>query len=148
MRRGAAGRRGTRPDKGQVIVIFALSITAIFAAAGLAFDIGRFYAERRFLQNSADAAALAAANALIQGHSQTEADTIARAVLASNFSHAPNGITPSLPPATPEYESGHAGDPLYLTNGILFSGAEVRVAVQNAINYTFGRAVGLSSEQL
>ena len=148
MRRGAAGRRGTRPDKGQVIVIFALSITAIFAAAGLAFDIGRFYAERRFLQNSADAAALAAANALIQGHSQTEADTIARAVLASNFSHAPNGITPSLPPATPEYESGHAGDPLYLTNGILFSGAEVRVAVQNAINYTFGRAVGLSSSMI
>ena len=143
----ATARRG-RPDHGQVLVIFALSITAIFAAAGLAFDIGRFYAERRFLQNSADAAALAAANALIQGRTQTEADTLARAVLSSNFSHAPNGVSPSLPPTTPEYESGHAGDPLYLTNGILFSGSEVRVAVQNSINYSFGRVVGLSSNTI
>jgi hypothetical protein len=137
-----------RRDAGQVLVIFALSITAIFAAAGLAFDIGRFYAERRFLQNSADAAALAAANALIQGRTTSEADTVARAVLTSNFSHPPNGIVPSLPPTTPEYESGHAGDPLYLTNGILFTGTDVRVAVQNAINYTFGRAVGLSSSMI
>jgi len=137
-----------RRDPGQVLVIFALSITAIFAAAGLAFDIGRFYAERRFLQNSADAAALAAANALIQGRTTSEADAVARAVLTSNFSHPPNGIVPSLPPTTPEYESGHAGDPLYLTNGILFTGTDVRVAVQNAINYTFGRAVGLSSSMI
>jgi hypothetical protein len=129
-------------------VIFALSITAIFAAAGLAFDIGRFYAERRFLQNAADAAALAAANAMIQGRTSSEADTVARAVLASNFSHDPNGVTPSLPPTTPQYESGHAGDPLYLTNGILISGSEVRVAVENAINYSFGRAVGLSSSTI
>src|SRR4029079_7008303 len=105
-------------------------------------------AERRFLQNAADAAALAAGNSLIQGRTTTEADTIARAVLASNFSHAPNGVTPSLPPSTPQYESGHAGDPLYLTNGILITSTDVRVAVQNSINYSFGRAVGLSSSTI
>jgi putative Flp pilus-assembly TadE/G-like protein len=141
-------RRRSRRDTGQVLVIFALSITVLFAAAGLAFDIGRFFAERRFLQNAADAAALAAANTLIQGHTQSEADVVARAVLASNFSHDPNGITPSLPPTTPVYESGHAGDPVYLINGILFSGGEVRVAVQNPINYSFGRAVGLTSSTI
>ena len=141
-------RRRTRRDAGQVLVIFALSITLLFAAAGLAFDIGRFYSERRFLQNAADAAALAAANTLIQGHTQAEADIVARAVLASNFSHDPNGITPALPPTTPVYESGHAGDPVYLINGILFSGGEVRVAVQNPINYSFGRAVGLTSSTI
>ncbi|HEY8633269.1 MAG TPA: pilus assembly protein TadG-related protein, partial [Candidatus Limnocylindrales bacterium] len=65
--RGARDGRGVRHDAGQVLVIFALSITVLFAAAGLAFDVGRFYAERRFLQNAADAAALAAANSLIQG---------------------------------------------------------------------------------
>jgi hypothetical protein len=129
-------------------VIFALSITVLFAAAGLAFDIGRFYSERRYLQNAADAAALAAANAMIQGRTQAEADTIARAILAANFSHDPNGITPSLPPATPVYESGHSGDPEFLINGIRFDGCEVRVAVQNAINYSFGRAVGLSSSTM
>jgi hypothetical protein len=143
-RRGADGRR----EGGQVLVIFALSITMLFAAAGLAFDIGRFYAERRYLQNAADAAALAAANAMIQGHSQAEADVIARAILAANFSHDPNGVTPSLPPATPVYETGHFGDPVYLINGILFNGGEVRVAVQNAINYSFGRAVGLTSSTM
>ena len=141
-------RRRTRRDAGQVLVIFALSITLLFAAAGLAFDVGRFFAERRFLQNAADAAALAAANTLIQGHTQAEADIVARAVLASNFSHDPNGITPALPPTTPVYESGHAGDPVYLINGILFSGGEVRVAVQNPINYSFGRAVGLTSSTI
>ena len=140
--------RATRRDAGQVLVIFALSITVLFAAAGLAFDIGRFYAERRFLQNAADAAALAAANAMIQGRTQSEADVVARAVLAANFANDPNGMTPALPPATPEYESGHAGDPLYLTNGILFSGGEVRVAVENSINYSFGRAVGLSASTI
>jgi hypothetical protein len=143
-------RRGSdrRRDAGQVLVIFALSITVLFAAAGLAFDIGRFYAERRFLQNAADAAALAAANALIQGHSQPEADTIARSILAANFSHDPNGVTPSLPPTTPVYDSSHSGDPNYLINGILFSGNEVRVAVQNSINYSFGRAIGLSASTI
>lgn len=140
-RRGPDGRH----DGGQVLVIFALSITVLFAAAGLAFDIGRFYVEKRFLQNAADAAALAAANAIIQGRTEAEADTIARAVLAANFARDPNGVVPALPPTTPAYESGHAGDPVYLTNGILISGTDIRVAVENSINYSFGRAVGLSS---
>ena len=50
-----ARRDSRRSDTGQVLVIFALSITVLFGAAGLAFDIGRFYSERRFLQNAADA---------------------------------------------------------------------------------------------
>jgi hypothetical protein len=139
---------GRRSSQGQVLVIFALSMTALFAAAGLAFDIGRFYAERRFLQNAADAAALAAANSKIQGYSQSEAETIARAVLASNFSHDPNGVTPTLPPTTPVYETGHFGDVVYLINGIVFTGNEVRVAVQNPINYSFGRIVGLTNNTI
>lgn len=143
-RRGPDGRR----DGGQVLVIFALSITVLFAAAGLAFDIGRFYVEKRFLQNAADAAALAAANAIIQGRSEAEADTIARAVLAANFARDPNGVVPALPPTTPTYQSGYAGDPRYLTNGILIDDCDVRVAVQNSINYSFGRAVGLSASTI
>jgi Flp pilus assembly protein TadG len=75
--RTAGEGRGRRPA-GQVLVVFALAITVLFGAAGLAFDIGRFYSERRFLQNAADAAALAAASALIRGESTTQADTRAR----------------------------------------------------------------------
>ena len=51
----------------------------------MAFDVGRFYSERRFLQNAADAAALAAANALIRGERAPQADARAREVLAQNF---------------------------------------------------------------
>jgi len=137
-----------RADRGQVLVIFALSITVLFAAAGLAFDVGRFYSEKRFLQNSADAAALAAANALIRGESNAQADARAREVLTANFAHSPSGVTPAMPPTTPVYESGHAGDPNYLINGILIGGGDIRVAVQNPVGYTFGRIVGLDQNTI
>ncbi|HJR71201.1 MAG TPA: pilus assembly protein TadG-related protein [Gammaproteobacteria bacterium] len=93
-RRSPTGRRRER-DGGQVLVLFALSITVLFGAAGLAFDIGRFYSERRFLQNAADAAALAAANALIRGETDAQADIRAREVLTENFLHSPNGVAPT-----------------------------------------------------
>jgi Putative Flp pilus-assembly TadE/G-like len=143
-------RRNPRRDAspGQVLVIFALSVTVLFAAAGLAFDVGRFYSERRFLQNAADAAALAAANSLIRGELPAQADARAREVLTQNFTHSPSGVTPSLPPATPVYAAGHAGDPEWLINGILISGGEVRVAVQNPVGYTFGRIIGLDQNTI
>ena len=37
-------RRSRAGERGQILVLFLLSITALFAAAGLAFDVGRFYA--------------------------------------------------------------------------------------------------------
>ena len=140
----------SRQDQGQVLVIFLLALVALMGAAGLAFDIGRFYAERRFLQNAADAAALAAADSLIRGDTETQARADAMAVITQNFRHPPNGITPSLPPASGSevYESGHAGSPEYLLNGILFSGGSIRVAVRNTVNYTFGRAVGLDQQTI
>ena len=147
-------RPGARPsrvrERGQVLVIFVLSLTAIFAAAGLAIDIGRLYMERRFLENAADAAALAAANSLIRGNTDDNARSDAMAVLAKNFTSPPNGITPSLPPAAGSevYESGHAGDLMYLVDGIIINGSDIRVAVRNSIGYTFGRAVGLTSRQM
>jgi hypothetical protein len=101
--------------------------------------------ERRSLQNAADAAALAAANSLIRGGSTTDADAEARAVLATNLAHGPNGIIAPLPPSSPVYAAGGAGDPAELVNGILISGGDIRVAVQNTIPFTFGRAVGMVS---
>lgn len=138
-------RTGRSPDRerGQVVVIFALAITGLFAAAGIAFDIGRFYSERRFLQNAADSAALAAANSIIRGDSSALAESIARDILTRNLLGDPNGQPAALPPITPVYESGHAGNPDYLIDGILISGGDVRVAVRNEISYTFGRAIGL-----
>lgn len=134
---------GPRRQRGQVLVIFAVSVVGLCAAAGVAFDIGRFYAEQRFLQNAADAAALAAANALTRGETVAIADAEARAVLTRNFSTSPNGSSPAQPPMSPVYAPGFAGTASQLVNGILISGSEVRVAVQSTIPYTFGRVVGL-----
>lgn len=142
-------RPGNRvASRGQVLVVFALGLTALLAAAGVAVDIGRFYSERRFLQNAADSAALAAANALIRGDSDVNARIAAENTLTQNFAGDPNGIVPALPPSTPVYESGHSGDPSYLTNGIIISGGTVRVALVNSINYTFGRAIGLGNQPI
>lgn len=145
--RAPGGSRSTA-DRGQVLVVFALGITGLLAAAGVAIDIGRFYSEHRFLQNAADAAALAGANALVRGGSNADAVTAAQQALTRNFQGDPNGRVAALPPATPAYESGHAGDPAYLYNGILVSGGEVRVAVVNDIDYTFGRVVGLGNQPI
>jgi len=142
VRRGRGRPAGAR---GQVLVIFALSLVAIMAAAGLAFDIGRFYSERRYLQNAADAGALAIANALIRGESATAAEAEGRDVLVRNLAGSPTG-TPASVATTPEYAAGHAGDPEYLTSGILItSSGDVRVAVKSDVTYTFGRVIGLGS---
>ena len=140
--------RSSSRERGQVIVVFALAITGLLAAAGLAFDIGRFYSERRFLQNAADSAALAAANAIIRGESYSTAESIARDILTRNFLSDPNGEAPTVPPGTPVYESGHSGDEDYLLDGILISGGDVRVAIRNNIDYTFGRFIGLVSSSV
>ena len=93
------------------------------AAAGLAFDVGRFYSERRFLQNAADAGALAIANALIRGETATDAEAEGRDVLTRNLAGSPTGTAASVA-TTPEYAPGHAGDPVYLTSGVLITSAE------------------------
>jgi Flp pilus assembly protein TadG len=143
------GRRSgsTRRQPGQVLVLFAMSMVVIMAAAGLAFDIGRFYSEKRFLQNAADAGALAVANALIRGESNTDAEAEGRDVLTRNLLGSPTGTTATVA-TVPEYESGHAGDAVYLISGVLISGGEVRVAIKSDVGYTFGRVVGLGTNRV
>jgi putative Flp pilus-assembly TadE/G-like protein len=140
-------RGASRPD-GQVMVIFAMGLVMLLTFASLAFDIGRFYSERRFLQNAADAGALAMANALIRGDTESEADAQARDVIARNFLGSPNGSSPAMPPSPPQYEVGHAGDPDYLVNGLLVTGSEIRVAVQSDVGYTFARVIGFDTNTI
>jgi hypothetical protein len=141
-----AGRR--RHESGQVLVLAALAMCVLLASAGLAFDIGRFYSEKRFLQNAADAAALAAANSLIRGDSVSQAINDARAILTRNYAADPTGRPAPLPPDPPEYADGHAGDPAYLSNGILISGGDIRVALRNDVDWTFARVIGFSTNAI
>jgi hypothetical protein len=72
----------TDRDRGQVLAIFAISLTALLMAAALAFDVGMVLLERRAQQNAADAAAIAGARYL--GTDVTKARSAAVAAAAAN----------------------------------------------------------------
>jgi hypothetical protein len=55
------GRVFARQDSGQTVVLVALMFTVLMGFAALGIDVGRFYSERRFVQDAVDAAALAGA---------------------------------------------------------------------------------------
>jgi Flp pilus assembly protein TadG len=85
------GRDG---ERGQVIVIFALSLVAIMGMVGLVLDGGSAFAQRRAEQNAADLAALAAANDLIVNQGSSDWIGTAHKVAAENgFANGDDGVT-------------------------------------------------------
>jgi Flp pilus assembly protein TadG len=54
---GVAGRR----ESGQTLLLFVLALSVLLGFVAMAIDVGLFYEDRRHLQNTADAAALAGA---------------------------------------------------------------------------------------
>jgi hypothetical protein len=137
-----------RGERGQTLVLVALLMTVLLASTAVAVDGGRFYSERRFLQNVADAGALAAATAMTQGRTEAEAEAIARQTISLNLAHEPTNSAAVMPSMVPIYEPGHVGDPSHLVEGIVINAGEVRVAVRNPVDYTFGRIVGLVEQDI
>ena len=74
--------------RGQVLVIFAFLLVILLGFTGVAIDIGRQNAEQRHIQTAADAAALAACRALIDGASDNAAAAEARNRGATSTSSA------------------------------------------------------------
>jgi len=119
--------------RGQVLVIFALFLVVLLGLTGVAIDIGRQNAEQRHIQTAADAAALAACRALVDGASDNAAATAARNVARINIERSPSGTSAVIAPDIAKvYADGHAGDPAYLTSGVLVSGTTVRASVAAA----------------
>ncbi len=81
-------------EGGQTLVIVALAMAVLMLMAGLAVDVGMAYNERRDMQNAADAAALAGAQRLCDGSTQSVA--LNAAVSAGQL----NGATTVSPSAT------------------------------------------------
>ena len=63
---GMGRARFDREDSGQTVVLVALMFTVLMGFAALGIDVGRFYSERRYLQDAVDAAALACAREYAQ----------------------------------------------------------------------------------
>lgn len=133
-----------RTVRGQVLVMVSLLLVVLLAFTGLAIDVGRQSAEHRHIQNAADAAALAACRSLIDGSSDSAAADDARQTALVNLTHSPSDATATLS-TSPVYADGHAGDPDYLTSGVLVSGTSVRVAISSSVPTTIGRIVGVQS---
>ncbi|HEX5396197.1 MAG TPA: pilus assembly protein TadG-related protein, partial [Candidatus Limnocylindria bacterium] len=80
-----------RSERGQVLVIVALGLVVLLAAAAFTIDLGRRAAEERYLQNAADAAALAGCRALIAGATDNDAKQTADNVARANLTSSPSG---------------------------------------------------------
>jgi hypothetical protein len=135
-----------RSEPGQVLVIVALTLVVLLGAAAFAIDLGRRAAEERFLQNAADAAALAACNALVDGATDSAALQKAREVAAINLASSPAGSSVSVPATGAEtYAPGYPGNPYQMTNGALIADESVFVAIHSNIDTTVGQILGRES---
>lgn len=87
-------------EGGQTIVLVALLFVVLLGFAALSLDLGRFYAERRYLQNAVDSAALACARAYGQGGTAQAAWNAADATLQLfNLKANPIGTSITYPGA-------------------------------------------------
>ena len=110
------GREG-----GQSVVLVALMFAVLMGFTAMSVDIGRFYAERRFIQNAVDTAALACAvKYATSGQDPLQAWQAADNILQQrNLAHNPLGLTLTYPAyGAPLVYSGSAV-PLNLISGIL-----------------------------
>jgi Flp pilus assembly protein TadG len=132
--------------RGQVLVIVAVLMVILLAFAGITVDLGRQNAERRHVQTAADAAALAACRALIDGESDSAAADAARTVAMINVEGSPADATATVAPDNARiFDDGHAGDPAYLRSGIIVSGTSVRVAISSTLQTGLARVLGITT---
>src|SRR6476469_9901563 len=90
-------RAGERRERGQVLVIFAVTLTAILLTVGLVIDGGNGLTQRRDSQNTADFAALAGARVIaewIGGDTTNGTDaTVKNAILKSVAANGGDTLT-------------------------------------------------------
>jgi hypothetical protein len=89
--------RGRSTERGQIIVLFTLSLVVIMSMVGLALDAGSTYAQRRSQQLAADLASLAAANDYLLNNDANLAIARAETVVTANgFTEGVGGVDVSV----------------------------------------------------
>ncbi|GIV96011.1 MAG: hypothetical protein KatS3mg057_0668 [Herpetosiphonaceae bacterium] len=129
--------------EGQSLVIIMLFLALIFIVIGLAIDGGLLYAQRRLMQNTADAACLAASNKLALGQSPDSAITAASEVISTNLSlNAPGTLDYT---DVSQVYSPTIGSGVGLSRGIEVLTPSVRVALRAPAFTYFLRMVGIET---
>lgn len=85
-------RQAAQEDKGQALIQVTVMLVVILACVALAIDVGRVYAERRHMQNAADAGALAGARELCLGHDDAAAEAAAHEYMDVNGADSTSSI--------------------------------------------------------
>jgi hypothetical protein len=96
--RNAARRRARGGEDGIALVYVTVAMVTLLLFTGLAVDLGRAYVVRSNLATAVDAAALAAAKYVGQGHGQARAE--AKRMFDVNFPAGYLGVTPANPHVT------------------------------------------------
>jgi len=111
--------------------------TVLMGFAALGIDVGRFYSERRYIQDAVDAAALACAYQYAQGGGVTAAWNAGDRILQDrNLLNNPLGIVLTYPPQGSEVYDNNIVAPQNLNSGILptnNNGIGCRVAITVAV---------------
>jgi hypothetical protein len=130
--------RGRRDERGAVLIITAILMVVLLGIAAFAVDLGYAYESRRQVQNSADAAALGAAQDL-PDLPTTESD--AKSLSLTNL---PHGSFPWSTCADSGSLAVSAPDTNCVSYDTSFTRVRVRVPEQSMPTF-FGRVLGVSS---
>jgi hypothetical protein len=135
----------TPAPKGQVLVILVIIMVVLLGFAGVAIDVGRQSAERRHVQNAADAGALAACRELIEGGTDADAALAAQQVALANLEGSPAAADSRIdaPPTYADEDSSGTIDADELVSGIVVAGTSVRVAISSTVETSLARVVGV-----
>lgn len=141
-----------RDDRGVTMIFVAICMVALMALVGLVIDGGNAYAQRRQMQNAADSAALAGANALQryrQGTSGATADKVlvdARATAGNNGAKTDASFMCRLVRLDADGdEIGTAACPTTSAGSIPSDAYGVRVTTSSDHETSFIRVVGAES---
>lgn len=78
------GQRQNETETGNTLITVAISLIALFAMLALVIDLGLAYAERRKMQNAADAGALAGGAVLVSGGSDAQIEATVQQYTSEN----------------------------------------------------------------
>lgn len=98
---------GTDSERGQAIVLIAITLLGMLMVVGLAIDAGQLYSARRSMQEAADAAAYAGSVALYRGGTQADAFAAATTdATANGYTNGVNGVAITVrQPLTAPFDS-------------------------------------------
>jgi len=103
-----------RDERGQTIILVALSLPLLLGFIGIATDVGALFKDKRTLQTAADAAAIAGALNYNPGNPGTSVTAAQNAAAANGFTNGVNGVVVTTPQTPTWPASNYLGQPGYV----------------------------------